>query len=662
MRKKNTTYSLTHVGLVLLLSFLFQFIPFVFLPQTYAGTDLNQTKLVESKKFDDASLPIISIDAPLTSIAYSTRKIFVYGSADGTGSKILEVLINGQPAELIQLGNESSEKFNFFGDVEFKSDGKFTITVNARDKAGNTSDTNLEVIIDTVFPRLSPAIEKFGDQLKVTGLADGTGSNILAIYVNEETIQPIFQEKTEFSIFVGESEVPIVISVVDFAGNQSILIIRDPFAVDLAPPHIRVLTPSDGQSFEESPKIEVKLEVTDDFSVKEVSVNGVILTESDNGIFSGNFILNPGVNLISIKAVDINDNEATEKIEVSYFPKVGEIPVSEAGLPEEKAYIVLPPPTRDLSDIIFEEFLKILEQYLTDIASLGSIEIANPPIISKGPDASVEAPKFKEFDIFEETSEGLLVIPKGFAFASDVNFSTDPGKIELSEEKGNQNVTLLVDSRGKTFAIGFALFQEPQSNSSARIKKYRYQTTDGQSLDLTTTLTIPTDAVEGDAKVTIIRGNNSLATIPLKIGSSKDVKVRNKIVAKPEISNKINAIVEKSGKQLKLRIKGKNFVGRTAIIDGKLEKLVSKANFFTNVTFIPDEGIKIKKFKLVNSETIILTAELSENITPGIKLFNVITPKGADIGAIIFPSPITDGQLETTATPESLLIEDTNLE
>lgn len=643
---------------LLSLSCIFQFILFVFLLQTHASTSSNITKPI-----NDTVPPKISIDTPLTSIAYSTRKIFVYGGVDGTGSQVTEVLINGQSAELIQRSKASSEIFNFFGEVEFESDGKFTISINAKDEAGNTSDTSLEIIIDTVFPRVRPVIEKSGNQFKVTGFADGTGSNILAIYVNDETIQPISQEKTEFTVSV--SEVPIVISVVDFAGNQSILIIRDPFAADLTPPHIKVLTPSDGQSFKESPNISVALEVIDDFSVKEVSANGVILTKPENGIFSGNFILNLGVNLISVLAVDINGNEATEKIEVSYFPTVGEVSPTEGieGLPGEKAYIVLPPPTRDLSDIILEEFLKILEQYLTDIASIGSIEIPNPPIILDGPKASIEAPKPEGFDILEEIQEGPLEIPKGFAFASNVDFSVDPGIVEISGEKDNQNVTLLVDSRGKTFAIGFAFFQEPQSNTSTtRTKKYRYQTTNGQPLDLVTTLSIPTDAAEGDAKVTIIRGNNSIATIPLKISSSKDVKVRNKVVAKPEISKNINAIVEKSGKQLKLKIKGKNFVGRTAIIDGKLEKLVSKANFFTNVAFVPDDGIKIKKFKLVNSETITLTAELSENITPGVKLFNVITPKGADIGAIIFPSPITDGHLETTAAPESLLVEDTNLE
>lgn len=654
------TNNLIHIGLVLLSGFLLQFIPFVFLIQTHASDDLNLTKLVKDKATDDTSPPIINIDAPITSIVYSTRKIFVYGSADGTGSQVSEVLINGQAAELIQLGNESSEKSNFFGDVEFESDGKFAITINARDEAGNASETNLEITIDTVFPRLRPAIEQAGDKFKVTGLADGTGSNILAIYVNDETIPPTFQETAEFTAFV--SEVPIVISVVDFAGNQSIFIIRDPFAVDLTPPHITVLTPGDGQRFEESPNITVELKVIDDFSVKEVSVNGVILTESDNDIFSGNFILNPGVNIVSIKAVDINGNEATEKVEVSYFPKASGIPTTIEGLPDEKAYIVLPPPTRDLSDIIFEEFIKILRDYLTDIASIGSIEIPNPPLIQEGPAANVEAPKPESFSIFEETQEGPLKIPKGFAFATNVDFSVDPGTIDLSGEKDNQNVTLLVDSTGRTFAIGFALFQELQNSGSTRTKKYRYQTANGQPLDLVTTLSIPIDAAEGDAKVTIIGGNNSLATIPIKISSSKDVKVRNKIVSKPEISNMITANVAESGKRLELRIKGKNFVGRNAIIDGKLEKLVSRANFFTNITFIPEEGIKIRKFKLMNSKTIILTAELSESITPGIKLFNVITPKGADIGAIIFPDPITDGQLETTAVPESRLIENTNLE
>ena len=48
--------------------------------------------------------------------------------------------------------------------------------------------------------------------------------------------------------------------------------------------------------------------------------------------------------------------------------------------------------------------------------------------------------------------------------------------------------------------------------------------------------------------------------------------------------------------------------------------------------------------------------EINENIEPGIKLFNVLTPSGADIGAIIFPDPISDGLIQTTTTPEEFIL------
>ena len=87
----------------------------------------------------------------------------------------------------------------------------------------------------------------------------------------------------------------------------------------------------------------------------------------------------------------------------------------------------------------------------------------------------------------------------------------------------------------------------------------------------------------------------------------------------------------------------------------RLEKLIGKTNFFTNVTFVPPEGIKIKSIK-VRKNSVNITAEISDDIEPGIKLFNIITPKGADIGAIIFPDLLVDGKLETTVTPEELIL------
>lgn len=128
----------------------------------------------------------------------------------------------------------------------------------------------------------------------------------------------------------------------------------------------------------------------------------------------------------------------------------------------------------------------------------------------------------------------------------------------------------------------------------------------------------------------------------------------------PQIRNPINAYLVKSeeGKiQLKLTIKGRNFIGKIAIIDGKLQKLVDQAGFYTNVTFVPNSGIEIKEFTVSSGNEISLTAEIKDDVTGGIKFFNVITPKGIDAGAIIFPEQLSEGKLEATDNLGELLLE-----
>jgi len=301
-----------------------------------------------------------------------------------------------------------------------------------------------------------------------------------------------------------------------------------------------------------------------------------------------------------------------------------------------------------------------------DISSTVSVEIENAPPIPEGTKAKLELPEINEFTFFEEDDDSQE-IPKGFSLATDITFNDlEETTTVSSDDISNQNTAILIDASGRTFVVGFAFLKKVKELAGFRKlpqRNYKFQTVNGEPLKLVSTITIPADATEGDSKVSILNKDESLATIPLRIAPPTDVeiakkkqgKLKTRIAGKPKIKEPINAVVDSSGKNLSLKIKGSNFIQNLALIDGTLERLAKKSSF-TNVTFTPSEGIKIKKIR-VGKKAIKIKAEIEDDIEPGIKLFNVITPKGADIGAIVIPDPLIGGTLQSTSVPEDLILE-----
>ena len=605
----------------------------------------------------ESSPPMITLFTPSDSVTYNTRRILVFGKVNGTGSQVKEVSVNGKSAS-VTLGDKLSPNvINFSGEVIFDSDGEKKISVFAKDTSNNTTELSVKIFIDTISPEvtqlLEPSDDQPSDQSKITIVADGTGSNIASILINS-VLQALPTQSDQIDLTSFVKNVPINIIVVDSAGNKSELNIPNPQADDTVSPDLSILTPLSGQIFDTTSEITLQVEVVDDVAVKGVFANGVKLSKSGDDIYSGNLKLDVGDNILTVKAVDTSNNESTRSIVVSYIPK--ELKPEELQI--GKLTVTLPPVVENLNTALIEKFTQITtgNGKLIDLASVGSIEISNPPLVPDGASADIKVPEVEGLEI-PLAPEGKVEVPKGFSFASSVEFSEDEThkSIVSEEEKEKQNVAILTDSTARAFIVGFAFLRDVEPGSSTGNRKFRFQTTDGKPQNLITTFTVPADASIGNAKVSIIGTNESLATISLRIAPSKEVTVGKRRIAKPQILEPINASIKKSASELKLVIKGKNLVGKIAIIDGKLQKLLSKAKFFTNVTFVPNDGIHIKTLKVLKNK-IVLTAKLGSDLKPGVKLFNIITPKGADIGGIVFGDSIVDGKLETTNKPEDLIL------
>ena len=617
----------------------------------------------------DTTPPDITISTPQESRILNTKRILVLGKVDGTGSLIDSITVNGKIAVLTSEGSSSPNIVNFSSDAQFLNDGNNEIKIVAKDKSNNISEKSVKISIDTINPTISANVETIGnEQFQVTGKVDGTGSNIASIKVNNVSVS--FKEGQEASFSTITNIQPIKIVVFDKAGNKNESTISNTQGQDKKPPVIVVSTPNNGQAFEDTNNIQVAFTVTDDSSVKEISFNGMTLPITNT--YVQNITLKPGQNLISISAIDTSGNSSSTKIIVSYAPLESEStpiptptptptssPITNKGneQPQEKQIITLDPDTDDLGTALINKFTELTKDgMLVDIGSTLSVEITNAPPIPEGEPAKIEVPKIKTLE--DAAASESSDIPKGFSFATNINFSNN-NRIQITDEvKNRQNVAVLQDSKGRTFIVGFAFFRGVIGSSKLRAQKnFKFQSVDGTPQELITTFTVPGDATEGDVTVSILNQNESLATIPLKVAPSKEVKVGKKLIDKPQIKEPIIAEVQRSGKQLLLRVKGRNFIGKIATIDGQLERLIGKANALTNITFTPDEGIRVKRFKLKGNKLIELVAELDDNIKPGVKFFNVITPKGADIGGIVFPETLSNGRLQTTASPVSLILE-----
>lgn len=595
----------------------------------------------------DSTPPIITVFAPQDGRAFNTRKVRILGRVDGTGSLVKDLTINGQKATLTSdsLGGKNVLKFS--GDVIFNEDGIFNVAINAEDISGNKSESSIQVLIDTELPVIMATVTPSGSGFDVVGTVDGTGSNVFSILVNSNPVDFTQEENVDFTADV--SAAPINISVIDVAGNKAELNISNPLLSDINPPSINIISPSNGDILNGDSNVNVSFTVADESSVKEVLFNGEEVLVSSSGAYSKNIQLDPGENLIVVEAVDSNGNQGS--IEISVFYGLDSVENIDDDLPGDKEIIDLPDDITDLNSELIDKFNKLSENPEFGLSLIGSLEISNPPPIPDGSDAEVNLPETNGLDTGTEANE----IPQGFSFASNINFSASD-IVTLSQEIiDGQNTVILTDSSGRTFLIGFAILKEI-INSFSGERHYKYQTVNGTPLELLTTINIPSDASIGDAKISVINGNQSLATINLRITESQEVKTGNNNVGKPQVKDPITATVKDSGKKLILKIPGENFIGKSAVIDGQLEKLLGKAKFFTNITFVPSDGIKIRKFQ-VKKKSITLTAEIKNDIQPGIKFFNVITPKGSDIGAITFPNPITDGGLDATTQTENLILE-----
>ncbi len=180
----------------------------------------------------DTIAPVITITAPVNGSYVNTPKITVAGSIIELNP--LEVRVNGTQIP-IPNGDFS------LPDIAL-AEGLNTITVSAKDKAGNESTTSVTLTLDTIVPQITisspaPGLLTRTAQIAVSGTVSEAGTevtvNTTAALVSGQTYSVLYT--------LSEEQNSLVASATDRAGNTGTASIT--VTLDSTPPSPPVITP-----------------------------------------------------------------------------------------------------------------------------------------------------------------------------------------------------------------------------------------------------------------------------------------------------------------------------------------------------------------------------------------------------------------------------------
>lgn len=194
------------------------------------------------------------------------------------------------------------------------AEGDNTLTVIARDPAGNQTQSGVMVRVDTSLP-----------QVTITTPVDGSFTNIPTVTVNgtisesPESVQVNGRSATitgqvftlpQFPLAEGLNSLTVVAA--DYAGNEGTAIVT--VNLDTVNPQIFISTPADG-ILTRNPQLTITGSVSE--PVTSLTINGSVVAVSPALTFSSTLTLNEGSNAILLKATDRAGNKGNASITVT---------------------------------------------------------------------------------------------------------------------------------------------------------------------------------------------------------------------------------------------------------------------------------------------------------------------------------------------------------
>ena len=252
----------------------------------------------------DTIPPMFRITSPINGQHVNTPLISISGAIDDTTAR---VFANGREAKVTSQGF-ILEGFPLVEELN-------TITVEAKDPAGNSATDTVKVVLDTILPVISitsPADGAFVNtpQIDVSGSIDDGNTTVtvngLAAAVAGRTFAV-----SGFQLQEGNNT--ITIHAADRAGNAADQPVR--VTLDIMAPVITVATPV-ADSWVKTPLVKISGNVAE-LHLAGLWVNGAQVPVIDGSFSLDNFTLSEGRNVISILALDRAGNKTTVDVPVN---------------------------------------------------------------------------------------------------------------------------------------------------------------------------------------------------------------------------------------------------------------------------------------------------------------------------------------------------------
>jgi RHS repeat-associated protein len=294
----------------------------------------NQTIGHRSGKLDTHP-PVLTLTGPTDASFSNATTATVTGTA--TDATALTVTVNGTAVTLNANGS--------FSQSVTLTPGANQITVTATDAATNATTALRTVTQDRTPPSLSvsaPVDGSYSNATSITVSGIATDASALTLTVNGAPVTPGANGAFSYPVALSAGVNTVTITATDAATNattvaRTITQDRDPPVVSVSTPNgVGVTTP-----YTNADALAVTVTVTD-ASVTTVSLNGVPLTPSGSGTFSGSVQLTEGVNDIPLSVTDAANNSDSRVLHVVRDTQAPTINVTS---PAEGAHLTTEPVT-----------------------------------------------------------------------------------------------------------------------------------------------------------------------------------------------------------------------------------------------------------------------------------------------------------------------------
>ncbi|UCH98196.1 MAG: hypothetical protein JSV88_15480, partial [Candidatus Aminicenantes bacterium] len=240
-------------------------------------------------------------------------------------------IIDDSPVTLKVNGNDVILQGENYFEVPLQlNEGDNTIALAAEDAAGNQTNQQHHVVVDTIAPQLqitAPQNNAIIKEIPITITGTITEINPLKILLNNTTAGTINGDQFTFSkVNLVEGENQLLVTAEDKAGNTGSAGITVTYIPDAEPPEITIASPQEG-TYRNTPEVTVSGTVTDQSEIAYVRVNGNDAQLEEQN-YSYNLILTEGENTITVESADVYQNQGSLSVTVSLDTVLPQITVS----------------------------------------------------------------------------------------------------------------------------------------------------------------------------------------------------------------------------------------------------------------------------------------------------------------------------------------------